>query len=529
MDRIQAYMIQLWKNITIEPLMVIYYAALNVMELFRTDMKLERFCRVINNHTAEECENIHDHENRYILYEAQKQDGIFGIMEYTVGDIVPVIMLLFLSTWSDRNGRRLVMLMPLVGCMAYSFTYFLAAIFTSWSPIILLIGSFLRSLSGSHMLFLMGAYAYMADLTSHGARTTRMAVLTALMSLGSPIGTMLGPVIFNAADETWGQSAGYQCVFGTATLLFIVTFIITFIVVKDRPMVTNIDEDQTGNCFQMGWRNVSGLWNSAFKKRPQNRRMYILVLVAMMLLNICAIPQKLYVWSQIVLDWDIDDYSPYWSLRSLLAHIMILVLTPLIRNTGIHDCLTAAGSVGLKAIKTIMMTMVSSPSGAWVLWATVWMPDGLESLAIRSLLTKVCEPFEVGRMMALLAVTEAIWPILDIFLYTIVYNSTIEYWPSAVYVMSSAFGLLVLALLLWMRLDMQKNGMDEEFEKAAAKYTHMKNESVGDLSKCEQGEDSNNLEEKSSVTQNISNLIPEISVKEDVNNQESNETPTIED
>ena len=59
-----------------------------------------------------------------------------------------------------------------------------------------------------------------------------------------------------------------------------------------------------------------------------------------------------------------------------------------------------------------------------------------------------CEANEVGRMYSIVAIAEAIWPIFKDSLFGAVYNITLEYYPSAIHLVSAMFGVLTLSFVL---------------------------------------------------------------------------------
>nr|XP_045596295.1 proton-coupled folate transporter-like [Procambarus clarkii] len=184
-------------TITIEPVLFLQYTALYVQLVIKDNLKLERFCNVTLKHPAEECAHLNDGQHADLQVKAQQLDSVLTFYEKLASTIIPILLLSFVASWSDKRGRRVPILLPLIGEVFYSIIYLLEAFFTSWPPYVLLLASVLESMGGGAMMLTMASYSYVADNTSQQCKTVRMTLMKVFWFLRGPVGTVIGVWIFD--------------------------------------------------------------------------------------------------------------------------------------------------------------------------------------------------------------------------------------------------------------------------------------------------------------------------------------------
>ncbi|XP_071529489.1 LOW QUALITY PROTEIN: proton-coupled folate transporter-like [Panulirus ornatus] len=438
-------------NITIEPMLFLKEVGRYNMTVIRENLKLERFCLVRLNHTAEDCAVMNDGDHTDLQVEVQRLDTVFIFYENLVNMIIPILLTAFIASWSDRRGRRAPLCLSLLGEACYAGIYFLVAFFPSCPPEVLLLGSFCRSLGGGWVLFLMAAYGYIADKSSSQSRTLRLTVMTAIWKLGGPGGTVLGAWLYDVG--------GYLWVFGLSCLICIICLTYTAIVVKEK--VQPAQEDPSVKALSP-WnpRNVIDLFRVCFKKRRGRGRLQIITLMAMMLFFFSCGAHNMYLWALRVLNWDQDKYSLFSTTDQLAHEVVMLLLAPIVRYLGIHDCLVGAGSSLLYVLRLLAFGLITRRDQWWVLYMFVIIPGSFPAVVIRSLMSKLCQEDEVGRIFSLLAILEVFWSVVDGAIYAAIYSATIDFYPSYEHLVGAYFGFLVFSGFLGIRLSLDSDGND---------------------------------------------------------------------
>ncbi|XP_047494996.1 proton-coupled folate transporter-like [Penaeus chinensis] len=389
-------------SITIEPMLFVRNIALYGMSVIRENLKLDRFCRVTLNRTEDECGRMNDGEHDDLQVEVQKLDNMFNLFESLVGSLVPILLVVFIASWSDRRGRKVPLMISLCGSALYAAVYLLEAVNPSWPPEVLLLASFLQSVGGGWVLFFMAAYSYIADHSSGEARTLRMTVMSAVWQLGGPAGTALAAWLFDVG--------GYAWVFGLSLALYVLCLLYTLFVVRERARapVEGGSQAQARGGGPCDARNILDLFRACFRRRPGNGRLHLLLVMTFMLGAFSSGAHNMYLWTRRVLNWGSDQYSLYSTVNQLCQQGVMLLTAPLLRRLRIHDCVVGAGAALLNMAQLTAFGLTTAPGQGWVLYAFVLLPGGLVGVTVRAVLSKLCWRDEGGRKFSMSAVLE-IW------------------------------------------------------------------------------------------------------------------------
>lgn len=116
-----------------------------------------------------------------------------------------------LVAYSDRGGRKITIIMPLIGTLIYTLAFLTVSYFEL--SIYLLIGaSLLSSLFGGLSTFLGGCFAYVVDLCKDDRqRTLRMAGLDMMIGLLSGVASISTGYFLRAAGFNWPFATAALC------------------------------------------------------------------------------------------------------------------------------------------------------------------------------------------------------------------------------------------------------------------------------------------------------------------------------
>uniref|UniRef100_A0A3Q2QUM3 Solute carrier family 46 member 3 n=1 Tax=Fundulus heteroclitus TaxID=8078 RepID=A0A3Q2QUM3_FUNHE len=145
--------------------------------------------------------------------DVQKQASLFSLYSELLTTAPSLVVTLVLVAYSDRGGRKITIIMPLIGTLIYTTTFLIVSFFEL--NIYLLIGaSFLSSLFGGISTFLGGCFAYIADLCHDDRqKTLRMAGVDMMIGLLSGVAAISTGYFLRAAGFNWPflTSALCQC------------------------------------------------------------------------------------------------------------------------------------------------------------------------------------------------------------------------------------------------------------------------------------------------------------------------------
>ena len=122
-DKIKA----VWHNITIEPLFFLYAMCIGFYIIAAKTLYIQKVCKVNLNISATICDNIQQHEEE----QNRVQEYVSALQAYNdiIQAIPPMIFALFAGPWSDRHGRRTLMICSVFGYSLCNLIFILNTIF----------------------------------------------------------------------------------------------------------------------------------------------------------------------------------------------------------------------------------------------------------------------------------------------------------------------------------------------------------------------------------------------------------------
>ena len=105
-----------------------------------------------------------------------------------VKGIPPIIFTLFIGPWSDNFGRKTLMILPLTGYIAYNAWFLINVIFYDKMPADWLMLEVFKYWPGGYMCLFLGLYSYVTDNSSPEYRTTRIAIVDCIVTIGIAVG-----------------------------------------------------------------------------------------------------------------------------------------------------------------------------------------------------------------------------------------------------------------------------------------------------------------------------------------------------
>ena len=178
-----------------------------------------------------------------------------------------VIFALFLWPWSDRAGRKMLILLPFIGNSVYVCTFLLNVYFFEELVVEFLWIETVSSYFGGWTLLFLGAYGYIADTTTEKSRTLRIVVMDGVGIAAETVGGFLNGYLFAAL--------GYYGSFGVALVCYLLAAMATFLLIHDSKSGDVVEKTPKIVSF----RNVLEAFKVLFKKRVGKLRHIIIILV----------------------------------------------------------------------------------------------------------------------------------------------------------------------------------------------------------------------------------------------------------
>ena len=128
-----------------------------------------------------------------------------------------IIFALLAGNWSDKNGRKRLIQLPLFGQIATTLVLILNWAFLHQLPFNWLYAELVNEACGNFIVYYLGIYSYLADITLPGDnRTFRIGVADGLDYVSTMLGTTLSPQLF--------KLAGFYLVFSVRYMVTVTFF-----------------------------------------------------------------------------------------------------------------------------------------------------------------------------------------------------------------------------------------------------------------------------------------------------------------
>ena len=222
-----------------------------------------------------------------------------------IENIPNVVFVLFLGPWSDKNGRKVPMMAPLVGHLLSVGLYMANFYFKSWPAEYILLASIPLGLCGGTATLFMAlnrseivlarqdiailkliiffCCSYIADITSTESRTWRFSLLYGSILISHPAAHFSSIYIYT--------SGGYFAIFGTSFGLGLLTLLyIIFCITDSRSQMDTFHRNKEASSLSANCNSVlSNLWECfsvTFQRRKGYTRACIIILLISMCLNV---------------------------------------------------------------------------------------------------------------------------------------------------------------------------------------------------------------------------------------------------
>lgn len=216
---------------------------------------------------------IPNHSLSLFLQEVQKQASLFSLYTDLLSTLPSLAVTLLIVAYSDRAGRKITIVLPLIGTLIYTLSFLTVSYFEL--NLYLLIGSsLLSSLFGGISTFLGGCFAYIADLCADGQqKTLRMAGLDMMIGILAGVASISTGYFVRSAGFNWPfiTSAICQCL-----VLLYAVFILEETVKKVPQDAIALNGPPQSSAVK---HMISGVYQMLAKASSRSRTTLILLMV----------------------------------------------------------------------------------------------------------------------------------------------------------------------------------------------------------------------------------------------------------
>lgn len=201
--------------------------------------------------------------------EVQKAASLFSMYSNLFSLIPSLLVTLVLVAYSDQRGRKITIMLPLVGSLIYCLAFLAVSMF-ELNLCLLIVASFVSALFGGISTMLGGCFSYVADLCEDGKqKTLRMAGLDMVIGLLSGVALISSGYFLRAAGFNWP-------IF-TAGLFQLVNLLYAVFLLEESRVIESTEDSRT--CGRAMQKVVSGMYN-LFAQGSRSRNGLLVVLIS---------------------------------------------------------------------------------------------------------------------------------------------------------------------------------------------------------------------------------------------------------
>ena len=336
------------------------------------------------------------------------------------------------GSWSDRIGRKLPLVIGCIGMALGSLCFVLST--SPWIPSIavFVLGCCIRGLFCTATLTRVVMYTFVADTTEKADRTIGMSNLLAVNFIGLFIGSFFSGVIMEIGDFSieFAIITVSLCIYAASILL---------LMPYDKPALLVNDKSSTNSCTL---NDMKDAFYCLLRKRDGNGRRYILASICTLILQQCfrAAEQDvllLYIKRQ-GMSQSASMFGYLLAAGDVSSILMAFVGVPIISGRmkmSDHWCVLIGTTFLL-----IKIVILSLSYEIWMLFLAFILcsPRIMTVSATKSMISKIVNRDENGKIIALISSIEAISSVVGSTLIALLYQYTAHIYPGIIFIFESA-------------------------------------------------------------------------------------------
>ena len=376
-------------------------------------------------------------DQNIIQEEAAQWEMYIGICK----SVPAIISNIFFGSWSDRVGRKKILILPVIGDFLNAVCYWLCAFYFSAPIFYLFIGNAISALFGNHAAVLMSVYAYVSDLTTEATRTKRVILLESMTYLGSVISNLTGGLML--------ERYGFVPVYSLIVFLYALLAIYLIFLKESLPLVNN-EAKKVANLLSK--QRLFEALSVVTKRRTGRYRMSLFLLLGcffflVLLFNgINSITVFFVLHSPLSFTSSQIGYlfTEINGVRFVGATIINLLF---FIKLQVRDCYIIMLAALTYSGFTFMLGMSTTP--LLVFLAPLWsLGEGGGVASTRAGLSKMVGKSEQGKLFSIVACLEVCVALVSSTIFNTIYRYTVRISPSFTFFVMSGMAIVPLALAL---------------------------------------------------------------------------------
>ncbi|XP_062551285.1 proton-coupled folate transporter-like [Armigeres subalbatus] len=377
--------------------------------------------------------------------------------------LVQAVVLLFAGSWSDRAGlRKPCILIPIAADTLGVCVLITSAVFMREIPLEVtgILPQLISSLSGGTPLVVTGIFSYLTIVTTESDRTFRFACATVVIATIPILASFFSGYIFQALGFI--KLCLLCMVTNTLGLLYGL-----FILKEPVRVEPTIDENaihKSSNVENGSLPSPKTLQKACdtslvtdcvqvlTKKRDYNIRAILILTLVVFFINFGAAGDAESALNIAILKFNWISNLGTWVAYDLLSTLVgtMLAMGVLSKCFGVSDYLICVFSVCFTLVAKPIMAYAASAVKPFMYYVATSIDifEGSKAVAIRSIVSKLVEENEIGKMLSILGIVDSAQAVIYPTIYSAVFLESQNVFIGSVFLLSEAFLLVSLGFYL---------------------------------------------------------------------------------
>lgn len=429
------------RSAKIEPVMFGMFLASALSDIVVTNLILNRTCEVELKFNHSTCSLLKNDsiEGKDLESLVQPRATYIIMGKNLLSTVLPALLSFYFGPWSDRNGRRPLLISPLIGNVLTYALYALLSMIPDLPPTYILLAVIPLALSGGNINAISSAHCYVSDITKEEDRMARLGLVGGAMFLGLISGTLLSSFVYSIH-----KGYGYVITFSVSSFIHFLTLIYTYFVVPET-VVRNEESKGISGIFKT--QLLKEMFTCFFKKRENNGRA-VLILATFSLGSCVAIIEGekdiKYLFTRFHFGWNFPKYQTYMAAHTVTIIIgAVIGLFILPKRFKVNEFVLQIVGFSMRTAENLFCFAIP-PSLDYLMYfgGMAGFLGGVVIPVIRKILTNVVPKEDLGKVFSLTFSVESLIPMATNPLYIYVYNSTINNTIGAFFLISAALNII---------------------------------------------------------------------------------------
>lgn len=265
-------------GLKIEVVMFMYMFSSVLRMVSTTTLIMDKVCLSNLNFSQEVCSNLAG--NPVQKNQVEKLANNISVGHGMIMMLPACIISAFIGAWSDKYGRKVPLIIALIGIILDGLGVTLCATFLNSRAEYVMITAAFSGLSGGMISVLTVLYSYASDITTFGQRTVKYAVMEMAFGLSMPLGQVVGGWLFYYLK--------YVPVFLLSTGGHLFALVFVLFVLKETKGLDNTDALSVKVRNLFSFTPVIDSIKATLKTRPNKGKEQILLLILAMSITVLS-------------------------------------------------------------------------------------------------------------------------------------------------------------------------------------------------------------------------------------------------